>query len=686
MKVSIFAKTFGFVLAASITASVIGLPAEKVSATSNDKDEDITFSLEDEAEHTAGKLIVSTKNSDLNSYADALEDAALSIRKIDVSFNDHLYAVEYDSSLSAEEIMEAYEQIPDLEYCQYEYIYTLDLPEDNANKGETKGYQVAQIRAVDAWDYLATVTYSKVRVAVVDQGVDYTHPDLEGFMNLDLCWDAYYEEPLSSKGINSHGTHVAGIITAKNSGASDTVRGVAAGHNNDIVELMSVNVFPSGQGSTPSEPIIRGVDYATTHGAQVINLSLGGSGYDLAYHQAIATAYENNITVVCAAGNDNSKSFHRPSDFPESISVIALDYFTETATNPKASYSNYGAEKDVAAPGTSVYSTVPGGSYGTKSGTSMACPAASAVAAMIRAVNPALNPTEVKNIMQFTSIDLNVPGFDEYTAYGEIDAGMAVKTAAVTAPGMGRNGVESFVWRLYDIVMDRLPDDSGIAYWSASLKEGNTGADVVRFFCLSEEFKAKDMYLGQLISLLYRAIFNRLPDQNGFDYWTSCAYNFNTYEEYLTFVVNGFIDSPEWCNLCASYGIRSGAPTAKATIPSAGAQSFATRLYTCCLGRDPEADGLGYWALALTNLETSGYDAAYFFFTSAEFVGFNTTNEEFLTRLYKTYMDREPEADGFAYWLGQLNAGATRETIILAFACAPEFAAICAQYGIWTGR
>ncbi|MBP5492890.1 MAG: DUF4214 domain-containing protein, partial [Clostridiales bacterium] len=112
----------------------------------------------------------------------------------------------------------------------------------------------------------------------------------------------------------------------------------------------------------------------------------------------------------------------------------------------------------------------------------------------------------------------------------------------------------------------------------------------------------------------------------------------------------------------------------------------ATRLYTCCLARDPEADGLNYWSLALTNLEVSGYQAASLFFESPEFQGFNTSNEEYLTRLYTTFMGREPDADGFNYWLGLLNGGTTRTDAMKAFASCPEFQEICNQYGIDRGE
>ena len=90
--------------------------------------------------------------------------------------------------------------------------------------------------------------------------------------------------------------------------------------------------------------------------------------------------------------------------------------------------------------------------------------------------------------------------------------------------------------------------------------------------------------------------------------------------------------------------------------------------------------------MALTNAEATGYQAASLFFTLPEFVGLNTTDEEYLTRLYRTFMGREPDTDGFNYWLGLLKGGTTRNDAMRAFAGCPEFQQICNQYGIDRGE
>ena len=97
-------------------------------------------------------------------------------------------------------------------------------------------------------------------------------------------------------------------------------------------------------------------------------------------------------------------------------------------------------------------------------------------------------------------------------------------------------------------------------------------------------------------------------------------------------------------------------------------------------------ENIPYWSLALTNLEQTGCSAAKFFFMGDEFVNFKTTNEEFVTRLYTTFMDREPETAGFKYWFGELKKGKSREDVMSSFAQCQEFANICAKYGIERGE
>ena len=241
-----------------------------------------------------------------------------------------------------------------------------------------------------------------------------------------------------------------------------------------------------------------------------------------------------------------------------------------------------------------------------------------------------------------------------------------------------------FVERLYTVALGRPSEEEGKAFWVHQVeKKGFTGADCARFFLLdAPEFLGRNLTDEQFVETLYQTFFGRESEPDGKAYWLGRLASGSPKAD----LVNDFIESVEWCNICATYGVKSGAVYHKATVPSKNAVKFATRLYTCCLGRDPEEDGLNYWALALTNLDATGYQAASLFFTLPEFVGLKTTNEEYLKRLYTTFMGREPEVEGYNYWLGMLNGGADRNDVMKAFAGCPEFQDICNQYGIERGE
>ena len=243
---------------------------------------------------------------------------------------------------------------------------------------------------------------------------------------------------------------------------------------------------------------------------------------------------------------------------------------------------------------------------------------------------------------------------------------------------------EDFVERLYVVALGRASEPEGKAFWvDQVVNKGFTGADCARFFMLgAPEFLGRNLTDDEFVEVLYKTYFDRDSEPDGKAYWMGRLAS-GTERAVL---VEEFIESVEWCNVCAMYGVKSGAKYHKATVPSKNAVKFATRLYTCCLGRDPEAEGLEYWSLALTNLDATGYQAASLFFTLPEFVGLKTTNEEYLRRLYTTFMGRDPEPEGFAYWLELLNGGTDRNDVMKAFAGCPEFQEICNSYGIERGE
>ncbi|MBR3057054.1 MAG: DUF4214 domain-containing protein [Clostridiales bacterium] len=239
-----------------------------------------------------------------------------------------------------------------------------------------------------------------------------------------------------------------------------------------------------------------------------------------------------------------------------------------------------------------------------------------------------------------------------------------------------------FMERLYSVAFNRESDAEGKEFWVEQVKtDAYTGGGCALYFLTSPEFLQKKTTDDEFLKTVYKTFFDREPEKEGFAFWQKFLKEGHERAD----VVKSFVDSKEWCNLCAKYGIKSGAPTAKAEIPSVSAKGFAERMYTKCLGREAEAEGLEYWSLALTNLEKDGAGCAKFFFESDEFVNFKTDNKEYVTRLYRTFMNREPEADGLKYWVGQLDQGEARENVLRGFVDSKEFTEICLSYGIEKG-
>ncbi|MBW3538939.1 MAG: S8 family serine peptidase [Planctomycetes bacterium] len=348
--------------------------------------------------------------------------------------------------------------------------------------GTVKGTAGVDIDAAKAWD--VTTGSSNVVVAVIDTGVDYTHPDLagniwtnvgevggvagedddgNGYVDDIYGWDFHNNDndPMDD---HSHGTHVAGTIGAVGNNDSSTSSGTAIVGVAWDVSIMGLK-FLSGSGSGSTSNAIRALDYATwmrneyiassgTRGANVLvtNNSWGGGGYDQALKDAIDRSGAVGTLFVAAAGNgdflgrgqDNDSKAHYPSSYTSEniIAVAATD-----RNDNYASFSNYGATSvDLAAPGVEIWSTIPfnkdtsdgsNDGYARYNGTSMATPHVSGAIALMLAANPAL-PTwdtdsttpDVKSILLET-VD-PITGRDTVTD-GRLNAGTAVARAAALA-------------------------------------------------------------------------------------------------------------------------------------------------------------------------------------------------------------------------------------------------------------
>jgi hypothetical protein len=269
-----------------------------------------------------------------------------------------------------------------------------------------------KIEATEAWD--TTTGSSSVIIAVIDSGVDLDHPDLQaniiaGYDYVNL--DAFPDDD------NSHGTHVAGIAAAIGNNGQG-VAGVSWKARIMPLKILDYNgdgnIFDLAQATLD----------AADGGARVINMSLGGSCpfNDWSPVQAaIDYATSKGALVIAASGNQGASAVFCPAALDK---VMAVGSTTES--DFRSYFSNYGAGLDIVAPGSSIYSTLPGGDYGYKSGTSMATPYASGLAALVWSLNTGLSPEAVRQVLQSTADDLGPAGWDEEYGHGRINAGRAV--------------------------------------------------------------------------------------------------------------------------------------------------------------------------------------------------------------------------------------------------------------------
>lgn len=225
-------------------------------------------------------------------------------------------------------------------------------------------YSLQKLNAEQAW----RSSRGGVIVAVVDTGVDATHPDLAGKIVAGYDFVNRDDSPDDDQG---HGTHVAGIACA----TPDNDTGIA-GVGFDC-KIMPVKVLDSNGGGNHSI-IAEGIIWATDHSASVINLSLGGTTGSGALRDAVKYATSRGVIVVAAAGNDGTTEDNFPAAYPEAISVCATDQ-----NDVVARFSNQAKSVDVCAPGVAILSTVRGGKYEKWNGTSMATPNVSGVAALL---------------------------------------------------------------------------------------------------------------------------------------------------------------------------------------------------------------------------------------------------------------------------------------------------------------
>lgn len=349
------------------------------------------------------------------------------------------YAVRIPAGTTVPETLALLRRNPEVELARPDYPARLaDVPNDPyflnyqyalANRGGILNVSPdirpqmtagADIKAVDAW----TVTKGDAGtiIAILDTGVDKTHPDLAGKV-LD-GYDFANDDGDADDDV-WHGTHVAGIAAA---GTNNTVGTAGVAWNCRILPVKVTD----GTGDGYYSWIIDGIIYAADHGAAVINISLGGSVDDPLLKQACQYAHDKGVMIAAAAGNDGTLGVLYPAAYDDAVLAVAASDYNDAIT----SFSSYGPEVDVAAPGLWILAPAPqwyvGEGYlpylfGT--GTSMASPHVAGMAALLKTAKPDLAADDLMKLIRYTADDINktaYPGRDDHAGYGRINMARAL--------------------------------------------------------------------------------------------------------------------------------------------------------------------------------------------------------------------------------------------------------------------
>jgi len=380
------------------------------------------------------------------------------------------YKITIPESVSVEEVVANLKNNPYIEYAYPNYIREVNYIPNDTDFGTQ--WALPRINAPAAWEI--SEGNSDVLIAIIDTGVDYNHRDFlrdlnendtpdfgeqyniwindheipdnnidddnNGYIDDVIGYDfvsvsigevAAGEDPGPEDNdpmdFNGHGTHCSGIAAAVTNN-SIGMAGLAS--NCRIMAIRAGYQAPNGYAYLEDSDIEQAILYAVDNGARVISMSFGAYARG-AWEDELGVAHDDDIILVAAAGNEDTDEELYPAAMHEVIAVAATDQNDDRSVWQHPFASNYGTWVDVAAPGTSIFSTIPGNEYSSWGGTSMACPHVAALAGLIASEEPQLTNEEVRYIIEASSDDIGDPGKDIYFGYGRINASNACNMTTI---------------------------------------------------------------------------------------------------------------------------------------------------------------------------------------------------------------------------------------------------------------
>lgn len=273
-------------------------------------------------------------------------------------------------------------------------------------------WHLAAISGPNAWSI--TTGVSAVPIAMIDSGVDSTHPDLSP--KLMAGWNFLTGTSNTADDLG-HGTATAGSVGA------DTNNGMGVSAVAWANPIMPLVVLDSSDYASYSN-IASAITYAADHGVRVINISIGGSSSSSTLQSAVNYAWNKGAVIFASAMNNSSSTPMYPAACTNVVAVSATD-----VNGTFASFSNYGSWIDLSAPGNNILTTNKGGGYGYWYGTSFSSPISAGVAALVLSIQPSLSNSALVSLLEKNSDDLGSPGWDQDFGYGQVDAYKAVTAA-----------------------------------------------------------------------------------------------------------------------------------------------------------------------------------------------------------------------------------------------------------------
>jgi subtilisin len=331
---------------------------------------------------------------DVNQYETPLVIASLTEREIDaLRKNANVVAVEDDGPYHV------------LEQGPSQLSASFAMEGQPSPQAETIPTGVAQVKAPAAWDCSQG---KAIKVAVLDTGIDGTHPDLVASYRGGI---SFVPGESSAMDFNGSGTHLAGTITAAINGAG--VVGVAP-----AASLYAVKVL-SNSGSGQWSWLIAGIAWCITNGIKILNICVGGLSAPTALEAMCNMAWSKGLLLVTGAGHSGPGmgTVGVPAKYASVIAVSAID-----SSNLVAGFSSRGSEVELCSPGVNILSTVPGGGYRTMSGSGRACSHVSGVAALTWGSHRYADNVTIRRLLAWTADNLGTPGRDPLYGYGRVDA------------------------------------------------------------------------------------------------------------------------------------------------------------------------------------------------------------------------------------------------------------------------